>query len=68
MGPSTSYEWLARFTYQPKRSLTASLQIREKQKARNISTTETTQLFYQLAPLNKFNVKFEVSSDQKFIF
>jgi len=54
-GPSTGYEWLARFTYQPKRSLTAFLQIREEQKDRNISTTESTQLFYQLAPLNKIN-------------
>ncbi|PZX61229.1 helix-hairpin-helix protein [Algoriphagus ratkowskyi] len=53
--PSKGYEWLGRLTFQPKRNLTAFLQIREEQKDRNLSDSGEPALPYQIRPLNKIN-------------
>ncbi len=53
--PSKGYEWLARISYQPTRSLIAFIQIREEQKDRNLSDSGEPSLPYLVQPINKIN-------------
>lgn len=53
--PSQGYEWLARISYQPTRSLTAFAQIRQEQKDRNLSDTGESALPYYVQPVKKLN-------------
>src|SRR5918993_185224 len=49
--PSTGYEWLLRFDYEPSRKVRMFIQAREESKSRNIDTDRSTQ--YKLAPGKK---------------
>ncbi len=53
--PSEGYEWLARLTFRPRKTLSTFIQLRQEQKERNISDSGEPQLGYRLAPLNRIN-------------
>lgn len=53
--PSYGYEWLARLTYQPQRSLKAYLQIREEKKDRNTPSGVDLYPSYLVLPIQKIN-------------
>jgi hypothetical protein len=53
--PSKGYEWLARLSYKPSKTLTAFFQIREEQKERNMANTGESALPYLLVSIQKIN-------------
>lgn len=53
--PSEGYEWLARLTFQPSRTTTAFIQLREEQKDRNLSDSGEPSLPFLVKPVKKQN-------------
>lgn len=53
--PSKGYEWLARVTYRPNRTIQAYLQVREEQKDRNNPNSGEPSLAYQTSAFTRFN-------------
>ncbi|WP_243739614.1 ComEA family DNA-binding protein [Algoriphagus boseongensis] len=53
--PSKGFEWLGRLTYQPRRNFIAFVQLRQEEKARNLSDSGEPQLTYQILPIRKTN-------------
>lgn len=53
--PSAGYEWLARISYRPTRTLTAFIQFREEQKDRNASDSGEPNLPYLVLPIKRSN-------------
>jgi len=65
--PSNGHEWLARFTYQPSRNLTAFFQIRQEQKDRNLPDSGEPALNYRLETIQKinglFSLEYQITKD-----
>jgi hypothetical protein len=55
--PSQGQEWLARLSYQPKKNLHASIQMKQERKMRNEATEEATAPTYTLVPILKNQVQ-----------
>lgn len=53
--PSSGYEWLARVSFQPNKTLTAFIQLREEQKDRNLSDSGEPPLPFLVLPVKKQN-------------
>ncbi|WP_236025645.1 ComEA family DNA-binding protein [Algoriphagus oliviformis] len=53
--PSAGYEWLARLSYQPRRTLVAFVQVRQEEKDRNLSDSGEPALPYLVHPVKKLN-------------
>ena len=51
--PSQGQEWLARLSYQPQKTLLASVQMKQERKMRNEATEEATAPTYTLVPILK---------------
>ncbi|AMQ57406.1 hypothetical protein AO498_13240 [Algoriphagus sanaruensis] len=61
--PTQGWEWLARVSYQPRKSLIAYFQVRGEQKDRNLSATENSQPLYQLGSIQKVNGLLNLETD-----
>jgi hypothetical protein len=55
--PSQGQEWLARLSYQPQKTLLASVQMKQERKMRNEATEEATAPTYTLVPILKNQVQ-----------
>jgi hypothetical protein len=55
--PSQGQEWLARLSYQPQKTLLASVQVKQERKMRNEATEEAAAPTYTLVPILKNQVQ-----------
>lgn len=53
--PSNGFEWLARISYSPSKTLLTFIQLRTEQKERNLSDTGESALPYLVSPIKKSN-------------
>ncbi len=68
--PSEGQEWLARLSYQPQKSLHASIQMKQERKMRNSATEEATGPTFRLDPIlkNQIQANLELGISPEFFF
>ncbi|MEK0442132.1 MAG: hypothetical protein RL403_1110 [Bacteroidota bacterium] len=68
--PSEGQEWLARLSYQPQKSLHASIQMKQELKMRNSATEEATGPTFRLDPIlkNQIQANLELGISPEFFF